>query len=329
MFRRWGMARSSALLHHARASWIHCAMLAPPNSPHIQEVAMKTRNRVSIAILTSLMAAIVVPASASISYTPVNSVVPNNGAYRIDFNHDGIKDFWIGSFFGGMLCGDRAGAHGSANVSPVNSGSGVILNDSFAAALPTGSPVGPTQSFVQRQTQLMFFNFGFCGGGSAGNWLDVSNQYLGLEFQIAGQTHYGWAELSVIKTGPPGIGLITTVVGFAYETEPDTEIITGQTGVPNPCAPPSTDQTIHICTPAAGATVPASVVVSAQARWDSAIIYSMQIYVDNVRLYNISLPPAGTIEETPSLDTGIHHLVIMAWDTHGHYILSGETFTTQ
>lgn len=285
---------------------------------------MKTRNRVSIPILISLMVAIVVPASASISYTPVNFVIPNNGAYGIDFNHDGIKDFWIGSFFGRTLCGLRGGVHGSANVSPVNSGSGVILTGVFAAALPAGSPVGPAQSFVQRQTQLMFFNFG-CGGGSGGNWLDVSNHYLGLEFQIGGQTHYGWAELSVNGSDH---GLTTIVVGFAYETDPDTEIITGQTGEPNSCAPPSTDQTIHICTPAAGFTVPSPVTVSAQARWDNAIIYSMQIYVDNVRLYNISLPPAGAIEETVSLSAGNHHLVVMAWDTHGHYILSGEAFTT-
>jgi hypothetical protein len=32
--------------------------------------------------------------------------------------------------------------------------------------------------------------------------------------------------------------MTTTVVGFAYETDPDTEIVTGQTGVPDACAPP-------------------------------------------------------------------------------------------
>lgn len=278
----------------------------------------------ALTLFATLMAAIVVPASASISYTPVNFVIPNNGAYGIDFNHDGIKDFWIGSFFGIGACGDRGGPQGSANVSPVNSGAGVILTGAFAAALAAGEPVGPAQSFSEHQTLLMFFNY-FCGRVE-GNWLNVSNHYLGLEFQIGGQTHYGWAELSVNGSDH---GLTTTVVGFAYETDPDTEIITGQTGEPNACAPPSTDQTIHICTPAAGSTVPSPVVVSAQARWDSAIIYSMQIYVDNVRLYNISLPPAGAIEETVSLTAGNHHLVVMAWDTHGHYILSGETFTTQ
>jgi hypothetical protein len=71
----------------------------------------------------------------------------------------------------------------------------------------------------------------------------VLNHYLGLEFQIAGQTHFGWAELSV--TGSrfgPNQGLTTVVVGFAYETIAGKSIITGQTGAPNACAPPSTDQ---------------------------------------------------------------------------------------
>src|ERR1700736_2033887 len=156
---------------------------------------MTTRSHVRIAALIAFVS-IIVPASASINYTPVNRVIPNNGAYGIDFNHDGIKDFWIGSFFGPFFCGLRGGVGGSANLSPVKSTSGVILKGVFAAALPAGISVGSAQTFAKRQTQLMFFNT--CGGGqSAGNWLNVSNHYLGLEFQVAGQTHYGWAELSV------------------------------------------------------------------------------------------------------------------------------------
>jgi hypothetical protein len=269
---------------------------------------------------------ILAPASASINYTPVNRVIPNNGAYGIDFNHDGVKDFWIGSFFGTAFCGLRSGTGGSANISPVKSTSGVILNGSFAAALPAAISVGSAQVFAHRQTLLTFFS---CGS-LAGNWWNVSNHYLGLEFQIAGQTHFGWAELSV--TGSRfGLnqGLTTVVVGFAYETIAGKTVITGQTGVPNACAPPSTDQTIHICTPAAGSTVPTSVAISAQARWDSHTINHMRVYVDNVDLYDKSQPPGGAINVTLSLSVGSHHLVIMAWDTLGQDILSGETFTTK
>ena len=284
-----------------------------------------TRSHLRVATLIAFFS-VAVSASASINYTPVNRVIPNDGAYGIDFDHDGVKDFWIGSFFGTAFCGLRSSPGGSANISPVKSTSGVTLNGSFAAALPAAVTVGSTQVFAQRQTLLMFFR---CGT-HAGNWLNVSNHYLGLEFQIAGQTHFGWAELSVTaSTFGPTQGLTTVVVGFAYETIAGKPIITGQTGVPNACAPPSTDQTIHICTPAAGSTVPAAVAISAQARWDSHTVNHMRVYIDNVDLYDKSQPPGGAIQVTLTLAVGQHHLVVVAWDTLGNHILSGETFTTQ
>jgi hypothetical protein len=33
---------------------------------------------------------------------------------------------------------------------------------------------------------------------TAGQWLDTKNRYLGLQFVIKGQVHYGWARLTVI-----------------------------------------------------------------------------------------------------------------------------------
>ena len=279
---------------------------------------MTTKIQSSAAALIALIF-VALSASASISYTPVNRVIPTNGAYGIDFNHDGVKDFWIGSFYGTVFCGLRSGTGGSANVSPVKSTSGVILNGVFAAALPAAASVGSAQVFAQRQMLLMFFNCGL----HSGNWYNVSNHYLGLEFQIAGQTHFGWAELSVTDTAR------TVVVGFAYETIAGKSIITGQTGAPNACAPPSTDQTIHICKPVAGSTVPAIVTISAQARWDSHTVNHMRVYIDNVDMYDKSQPPGGAISATLSLSAGSHHLVIVAWDTLGNDILSGETFITQ
>ena len=282
----------------------------------------------AIAIIIAFVS--IVPAFASIDYTPVNRIVPNNGASGIDFDHDGVKDFWIGSFFHATLCGNRGREWGSVNLSPVENTSGVILTGMFAAALPAGVPVGPDQTFIERKTDLISFSTG-CGTYEfAGNWFNTSNHYLGLEFQIGGQTHFGWAELSVNAGKFAYIpGFTTVLVGYAYETVPGKSIITGQTGVPNACAPPSTDQTIHICTPVAGSTVAGEVAISAQTRWDTHTIYHMRVYIDDVDLYDERLPPGGAIETTLSLSSGKHHLVITAWDTHGNRILSGETFTTQ
>ena len=187
---------------------------------------MKAKTLMSIAAIATFVA-LAVPVHASIKYTPVNIVIPNGGSYSIDFNHDGTKDIYIGSFFNkGEFCGLRSAPGGSANLTPAQSTGGVILKGVFAAALVSGISVGSSQSFSQRQTTLMFFNY--CGGGlhSAGNWFNVSNHYLGMEFQINGQTHYGWAELS-INGGRSG--LTTALIGFAYETISGKAIKTGQT----------------------------------------------------------------------------------------------------
>jgi hypothetical protein len=59
-----------------------------------------------------------------------------------------------------------------------------------------------------------------------GVWLGVSDGYLGLEFTLNGQIHYGWAEMSVgLKRGRL---LTVTLTGFAYETIPGKAIKTGQ-----------------------------------------------------------------------------------------------------
>jgi hypothetical protein len=70
----------------------------------------------------------------------------------------------------------------------------------------------------------------FTTGGTSyvhGYWANVRNRYLGLKFQIAGQTHYGWARLSVQRKE---FHLTAVLTGFAYETVPNKEIKAGQTG---------------------------------------------------------------------------------------------------
>ena len=57
-----------------------------------------------------------------------------------------------------------------------------------------------------------------------GYWFNVTDRYLGLKFVVNGNTHYGWARLSVSS------GFVTaTLTGYAYETIPNKSIITGKT----------------------------------------------------------------------------------------------------
>ena len=68
------------------------------------------------------------------------------------------------------------------------------------------------------------------GSGHGGNWINVTNQYLGLKFEINGKTHYGWARLSVQAVY---YTITATLTGYAYETIPNKPIIAGRTKGPD------------------------------------------------------------------------------------------------
>ena len=63
-----------------------------------------------------------------------------------------------------------------------------------------------------------------------GYFTGVESAYIGLQFQDAGQTYYGWA-----RAGAPVIGINGGwVYDYAYETTPNTPIFAGQGAVPEP-----------------------------------------------------------------------------------------------
>jgi len=64
-----------------------------------------------------------------------------------------------------------------------------------------------------------------------GNWRDASNRYLGLKFILGGETHYGWARLTVHATLDPA-HITATLTGYAYETIANKPIVAGQTKGP-------------------------------------------------------------------------------------------------
>ena len=60
------------------------------------------------------------------------------------------------------------------------------------------------------------------------------NRYLGLQFVIKGQVHYGWARLTVtFSPQKPAAGVLPILTGYAYETEPNKPILTGKTKGPD------------------------------------------------------------------------------------------------
>jgi hypothetical protein len=194
------------------------------------------------------LAAIAVSAEAKIIYTPTDT--PINGYVSLDVNHDGMADILIRGNGSSLSAG--CALHTTFRGAPPKGVACNYLTDQiwgrgvagrFASALPAGFKVRPSKSYFQAANypfQAIMGAWGFKDGCStypcsltAGQWLDTKNRYLGLQFVINGQVHYGWARLTVTFPPQPSRGILAILTGYAYETEPNTPIITGKTKGPD------------------------------------------------------------------------------------------------
>ena len=120
---------------------------------------------------------------------------------------------------------------------------------SSAAALPKGSPIGPHGTFREGASMVRavgFFLFP-SGNGISGAWRgsvktfgncsshncyiqgNVADAYLGFQFYLDGQAHYGWVELSLSTFASKGeAGLDGEITAFAYETVVNQGLNAGQ-----------------------------------------------------------------------------------------------------
>jgi hypothetical protein len=180
-------------------------------------------------------------AEAKVVYTPANVKI-RIGEYPLDLNNDGTADF-------NLLVNGQTNGHSNSNyfsAIPVASankvwghgGDGAHRNRTVAFDLPAGATVGPDQEAAQPTGQkalAVLYSIRTTGGrsygGFAGDWANdgkgVNNRYLGFAFTVNGETHFGWARLNVhFLVGALPKAILT---GYAYETEPNTAIVTGDT----------------------------------------------------------------------------------------------------
>jgi hypothetical protein len=177
------------------------------------------------------------PSGAEVVYTPANETIGRGGSYKLDLNHDGLTDYIIAEhtehyspYESFQVLSLRAAAANQANCPS----SFCISGNTYAAALHLGSRIGYTgrRGWLGRNVRMadgILF-----GNGSvyySGGWVNVSDRYLGLRFQINGETHFGWARLSVrFHGGPPAERTWQAqLTGYAYETTSGKTIQAGQT----------------------------------------------------------------------------------------------------
>ena len=161
------------------------------------------------------------PAEGKIVYTATNvTIVGPNGSYNLDLNNDGQIDFTIrntkrssNTEWNSYALWDEAVEGNGIECNQIRNSAG------YALALARGSKIGAGRKVCRTAALESVF-----GTYQHGNWKNATNRYLGVKFNIKGQTHYGWARLSVrFKNGIRAI-----LTGFAYETIPNKPIIAGK-----------------------------------------------------------------------------------------------------
>jgi hypothetical protein len=164
------------------------------------------------------------PAAAQVVYTPANIQIGFGDKVVIDLNHDGITDLTIREF----LFNSGAFPGHQLQAIPAAQGGGIKQGGDFslAAALRVGATVGSSDEFIHNHAVMATAPFG--GYYTFGSWIGARNCYLGIQFQIDGATHYGWARLNTSFYRRGRIDALLT--GYAYEAQPNKAILAGDEG---------------------------------------------------------------------------------------------------
>jgi hypothetical protein len=176
-------------------------------------------------------------ADAQIVYTPSNTPFALNHQNQgptfttLDLNNDGVPDFTFAmsstAHFSSIGYTTRFKLY--MKVVPGETGNEVVQGSlaPTASAVPAGVTIGPKEKFVPGgyMVHQAYSRYGGTAQNS-GTWQKVEFAYVGLKFLINGQVHYGWAR---VKFPYPEGYKYPSIYGYAYESTPNTPIVTGQT----------------------------------------------------------------------------------------------------
>lgn len=157
-------------------------------------------------------------ADAEIVYNATNQVLNGRNLVTVDFNNDGVTDL---SF--------HLSSRGYGTALSAHAGQNHFMSGYYAAeVLPWGKRIGPAGIFSANNVFLAGANhhFGSCAT-YGGFWVNKKGFYLGVQFSIGSEIHYGWVRLSIVPVCTNGGSDLLT--GYAYETIPNKPIIAGKT----------------------------------------------------------------------------------------------------
>jgi hypothetical protein len=162
-------------------------------------------------------------AEAEVVYTPAHVVIRPGSNYNLDLTHDGVTNFVFTDFiiYSGHL--SVVPQHGSA----VEVLAGFNY---FPLALKQGARIGGSKYFYGSCVGCLTYGEAmvnaFSGQPDQGDWINVQDRFLGMRFYIGNEVHYAWARFNVQVNG---LSIRAVLTGYAYETEPGTSLVAGQT----------------------------------------------------------------------------------------------------
>lgn len=170
------------------------------------------------------------PAQAAIIHYGGAPQSTNGGTLDLDLNNDLVVDFTFNA--------DSDNSAASADMNPtVSFPVGGVTNPLTAGTMVDVNSSYGTSAYKIAKS-LVDSNGVVTNNG--GNYTIDTDQYMGLQFQIGGSTHYGWALINPVSSSytDQGVGygkVDIALKDFAYESTADTGIEAGATSsVPEP-----------------------------------------------------------------------------------------------
>jgi hypothetical protein len=217
---------------------------------NINQFIMKRKLPKQLTAYTTAASSIIIGNVAfgqNIQYTDVNPDVILNktsGPFEMDFNNDTGVDmtFQVASFNGSgsstyngipftfVYNGSQAGVQPG----PLGGVQGQIIGSSSTfgvSALNSGDGIAAANNFSSQQAALGVKGtvtipaFSFNYNINQGEFLGVSEKFMGMKFSAGGNIHYGWVRLSLDTSNVDS--LILTIHDYAYNGDPDQSINAG------------------------------------------------------------------------------------------------------
>lgn len=179
-----------------------------------------TKKLASYGALTAAIVGVTDAQGQAIVYTDITDFTGGAGdEYLLDLDNNGTNDFRI-----------HANSSSSANLylQPLTASNEALGSGGGSFAYPFALSNGAA---VSASASGGWYNNSYSGGymslnygaGAYGNFYNVTDKYIGLRFNISGNTHYGWIRLDVGQSGTSW-----TVKDFAYMNSPGLGIAAGQ-----------------------------------------------------------------------------------------------------